>query len=166
MVVVANWRLDNAKGPAAMLQEKTARAPHTLCVASESAHYARSHAIRHTPGITIGYLFSSFDILAAAEQYVRKRKHSTSQQQQKNNENETEKIGKKCLIGTPCTGRKTRQKNEQSFSPSLVRRPPASRPPHLRFGAGKAFLTLCHSQPRRPPRVNPGAHRGRRSPAQ
>ena len=30
MIVVANWRLDNAKSPAAMLQEKTARTPHTL----------------------------------------------------------------------------------------------------------------------------------------
>ena len=33
VIVVANWRLDNAKGPAAMLQEKNARKPHTLRVA-------------------------------------------------------------------------------------------------------------------------------------
>ena len=54
---------------------------------------------------------------------------------------------------------------QQSFSFSLVRHPPVSRPPHHRFGPGEAFLPLCHSEPRRPFRVKPGAHRGRRSPA-
>ena len=44
MTAVANWRLDNAKSLAAMLQEKTARTPHTLRVAG--ARYARSHAAR------------------------------------------------------------------------------------------------------------------------
>ena len=33
LIVIANWRLDNDKSPAAMLQEKTARTPHTLRVA-------------------------------------------------------------------------------------------------------------------------------------
>ena len=33
VIVVAKWRRDNAKSPAAMLQEKTARKPHTLRVA-------------------------------------------------------------------------------------------------------------------------------------
>ena len=32
--VFANWRLDNAKSPAAMLQGKAARKPHTLRVAN------------------------------------------------------------------------------------------------------------------------------------
>ena len=53
MIVVANWRLDNTKSPAAMLQEKTARTPHPLRVAGGSARPARSHAVRtyvHTPG--------------------------------------------------------------------------------------------------------------------
>ena len=54
--VVANWRLDNAKSPAAMLQEKTARAPHTLRVAGGCracvSLYARSHAVRtHIPEV-------------------------------------------------------------------------------------------------------------------
>ena len=44
--VVATWRLDNAKSPAAMLQGKTARTPHTLRVAGVFARYARSHAVR------------------------------------------------------------------------------------------------------------------------
>ena len=30
IIVVANWRLDDSKSPAAILQEKAARAPHTL----------------------------------------------------------------------------------------------------------------------------------------
>ena len=46
MIVVAKGRLDNAKRPAAMLQEKAARGPHTLRVAGGSARYARSHAVR------------------------------------------------------------------------------------------------------------------------
>ena len=44
MIVVANWRLDNAKSPAAMLQEKTARTPHTLRIAGDCRTYV------HTPG--------------------------------------------------------------------------------------------------------------------
>ena len=48
--VVANWRLDNSKSPAAMLQEKAARTPYTLRVAGGCrtyvALYARSHAVR------------------------------------------------------------------------------------------------------------------------
>ena len=43
-----NWRLDNAKSPATMLQEKTARTPGTLRVAGGCQTYvalnARSHA--------------------------------------------------------------------------------------------------------------------------
>ena len=46
MKAVANWRLDNAKSPTAMLQERTARTPHTLRVAGGFARYARSHAVR------------------------------------------------------------------------------------------------------------------------
>ena len=87
MIIVAHWRLGNARSPAAMLQEKTARTPHTLRVAGGSARYARSHAVRtHIP--QVGYLFSSFDML-----YVRKTKHSTSQQHRKKHENETENFG-------------------------------------------------------------------------
>ena len=47
--ILANWRHDNAKSPAAMLQEKTARTPHTLCVtggSTRSARYAHSHVVR------------------------------------------------------------------------------------------------------------------------
>ena len=118
-IVVANWRLDNAKSPAAMIQEKTARTPHTLCVAGGSARYPRSHAVRtYIP--QVGHLFSSFDML-----YVWKRKHSTAQQHRKNNVNETEKFGKKknpppshliffCLIGTPCTGQKIKKSNSRA----------------------------------------------------
>ena len=46
---------------------------------------------------------------------------------------------------------------------SLVRSLPLSRPPRYRFGPGKTSLPLCHSEPRRPPRVKPGAHHGPRS---
>ena len=60
MIVVANWRLDNAKSPAAMLQEKTARTPHTLRVADVVRTYIPQ----------VGYLFSSFDLL-----YVYTRMH-------------------------------------------------------------------------------------------
>ena len=49
ILIVANWRLDNAKRPAAMLLEKTSRTPHTLRVAGGCrtyvALYARSHAV-------------------------------------------------------------------------------------------------------------------------
>ena len=108
---------------------------------------------------------------------VRKRKHSTARQHRKNNQNnEAEKFGKKkqspspreiifCLIGTPCTGQRHKKIVQQRFSLSLVRRPALSLPPRHRFGPGKAFLPLCRGEPRRPPRVKPGAHRGRRSPA-
>ena len=41
VIVVANWRLDNAKSPAAMLQEKTARKPHTLRVADVVRTYVQ-----------------------------------------------------------------------------------------------------------------------------
>ena len=68
-----------------------------------------------------------------------------------------------CLSGAPCTGQKRRKSKHQSFCLSLVHRPPLSRPPRHRFGPGKAFLTLCHSEPRRPPRLKPGSHHGRRS---
>ena len=44
MVVVTNWRLDNAKSPAAMIQEKTARTPHTLLIAGGCRTFI------HTPG--------------------------------------------------------------------------------------------------------------------
>ena len=49
---IANWRLDNAKNPAAMLQEKTARTLHALRVAD---------VVRTIP--QVGYLFSYFDML-------------------------------------------------------------------------------------------------------
>ena len=110
MIVVLNWRLDNAKSPAAMLQEKTARTP--LRIAGGSARYARSHAVRtYIPHVRYPFL------LLICLLYTRKRKHSTEQQHRKNNENETEIFGKKekypspyvtifCLIGTPCTGQK------------------------------------------------------------
>ena len=170
MIVAANWRLDIAKSPVTMLQEKTARTPHTLRVAGGSARYARSHATRtYIP--QVGQLLSSFHMC------VRKRKHSAAQQHRQNNENETGNFGKKkkspfplmkiffCLIGAPCTGEKLKKIEQQSFSLSLVCRPPLSRPPRHRFGPGKAFLPLGHGEPRRPPRAKPSAHRGPRSPA-
>ena len=130
----------------------------------------RTYVRTHIP--QVGYLFSSFDML-----YVRKkRKHSTALQHSKNNVTDTEQLGRKkiprpsrviifCVIGTPCTGKKKQQKKQQSFSLRLVCRPPVSRPPRHQFGPGKAFFTLCHSEPRRPPRIKPGAHRGRLWPA-
>ena len=128
----------------------------------------RMHAVRtYIP--QVGYLFYCFDM------YERGRQ-SAAQQHSKNNENETKRCGKKyispfahvimfCLIETPCTGQKRKKIEQQSFSLSLVRRPPFSRPPRHRCGPGKASLPICDSEPRRPPRVKPGAHRGPRSPA-
>ena len=96
---------------------------------------------------------------------------------QKQKKNEIENFGEKkkspspfhvilfCPFGTPCTGQKVEKNKQQSFSLCLVRRPPLSRPPRHRFGPGKVVLSLCHSEPRRPPRVKPGDHRGPRSPA-
>ena len=51
IIVVPNWRLDNAKSPAAMLKEKTARTPHTLRVVSGCRTYVR------TPGRVLNLLF-------------------------------------------------------------------------------------------------------------
>ena len=51
VIVVVNWRLDIAKSPAAMLEEKAARKPHTLRVADVVRTYIPQ----------VGYLFSSFD---------------------------------------------------------------------------------------------------------
>ena len=51
VIAVATWRLDNAKSPAAMLQEKTAREPQTLRVADVVRTYIAQ----------VGYLFSSYD---------------------------------------------------------------------------------------------------------
>ena len=48
MIVVANWRLGNAKSPAALLQEKTARTPHTLRISGRIAGGCRTYV--HTPG--------------------------------------------------------------------------------------------------------------------
>ena len=48
MIVVANWRLDNAKSPADMLQEKTGRKAHTLRDAGGSLT-CRTYV--HTQGI-------------------------------------------------------------------------------------------------------------------
>ena len=65
-----------------------------------------------------------------------------------------------CLIGTPYTRSKSERKKKkikQKSSLSLVRRPPLSRPSRNRFGPGKAFLPVCHSELRRPPHVKPGA---------
>ena len=92
IIVVANSRFDNAKSPAAMLQEKTAQTPHTLRVAGGSARCARSHTVRtHMPLVGYEYLFSSFDILAVCTK--EKGQHGTAAR--KNNENETEFFGKK-----------------------------------------------------------------------
>ena len=117
-------------------------------------------------------------LISVLVQYGRKRKHNTAQQHSINIENETKQLGKNeipvpsrvnifCLIGTPYTRseRKKKKIEQKSFSLSLVRRPPVSRPSHNRFGSGKAFPPLCHSEPRRPPHVRSGAHRGPRSPA-
>ena len=116
--------------------------------------------------------------MSTGNRYVPKRKHSTAKQHNKNNKNETairkeknvpvpSRVISFCLVGTPYTRSKRRRgKIEQKrFSLSLVRRPPLSRPSRSRFGPGRAFPPLCHSEPRRPPHVKPGAHRGPRSPA-
>ena len=79
LTVVANWRLDNVKSPAAMLQEETARTPHTLRVAGGSARCARSHAARtYTP--QLGSLFPSFDVPYVPGTYEREStaRHSSS----------------------------------------------------------------------------------------
>ena len=55
--------------------------------------------------------------------------------------------------------------NSRASLTALYAAPPRSRPPCHRFGPGKAPLPLRHSEPRRPPRVKPGAHRGPRLPA-
>ena len=92
--VIANRRLDIAKSPAATLQEKTPRTPHTLRVAGGSTRYARSRVVRTYPQ-DVGYLLSSFDMVCVClYSYVRKRKHSTPQQHRKNNGIENRKIRK------------------------------------------------------------------------
>ena len=152
-------------------QGKTARTPHTLRVADVVRTYIPQ------VGYYYLYLFSSFDMLYVCTVCTKKAKaqHGTAAKTMKMKP-KTRK-GKKipvpfrviffCLIGTPYTRPKRRKEKiaQKSFSLSLVRRPPLSRPPRHRFGPGKAFITLCHSEPRRPPRVKPGAHRGPRSPA-
>ena len=62
------------------------------------------------------------------------------------------------LIETSCAGEKSKKKSNSRASLSLVRCPPLSRPPHHRSGAGKAFLPLSLSEPRRAPHAKPGAH--------
>ena len=69
MIVVANWRPDNVKSPAAMLQEKTGRKAHALRDAGGSL---TCRTYLHTQGV-VGYLFSYFEQLL----YVRKRNHTT-----------------------------------------------------------------------------------------
>ena len=173
-VAVANWRLDNAKSPVDMLQEKRARTPHTRRIAGVSARYACSHAVR-TYIHQAGYLFS-FDTLYVPAMYekestARHSSNTANTMKMKPKISERKKIPVPshvvifCLIGTPCTSQRRKKNKQQSFSPSLVCRRPLSRPPLHRFGPGKAFLRLCHSEPRRPPRVKPGAHRDPRSPA-
>ena len=63
MIVVANRRFDNAKSPAAMLQEKNARTPHTLRIAD----------VVRTCIPQVGYLFSYFNAwyLVCCTRYVR-----------------------------------------------------------------------------------------------
>ena len=51
LIVVANWRLDSAKSPAAMLQEKTAQTPHTLRLPGGCRTYV------HTPGTRVLIVF-------------------------------------------------------------------------------------------------------------
>ena len=171
VIVVANWRLDNAKSPTAMLQEKTARKPQTLRVADVVRTYIPQ----------VGYLFSCFDTWYALclYSYVRKRKHSTAQQFTAKTMNMKPKISERkipvpscviifCLIGTTYTRserRKEKKRTEELLSHSLVGRPPLSLPSRNRFGPGKAFLPLCHSEPHRSPHVKPVAYRGPRSPA-
>ena len=55
MIVVANWRLDNAKSPAVVLQEKTDRTPHTLRIAGRIA--GDCHTYVHTPSRVLNLLF-------------------------------------------------------------------------------------------------------------
>ena len=126
-----------------MLQEKTARTPHTLRLPGGCRTYV------HTPGRV---LVSFIGYAPCLYPYVRKRrKHSTAQQLRKTSVNETEKFGKKknpqssrviifCLIGTPCTGKKKQKKLQQSFSLSLV----AARPSrdHLATDSVRVKLSL------------------------
>ena len=85
MIAVANWRLDKAKSPAAMLQEKTGRTPRTL--RDGSARYTRSHAVRtyiHTYP-RWWYLFPSFDMLAVCKKENAQHGTAAPQKQQKYN---------------------------------------------------------------------------------
>ena len=60
VIVVANCRLDNAKSPAAMLQEKTARKSQTLRVAD----------VVRTDIPQVGYIFYSCDTWYALRLYL------------------------------------------------------------------------------------------------
>ena len=172
MIVDANWRLDNARSPVVMLQEKTARTPYTLRVAGGTARDARSHAVRtYIP--QIGRLFSSCDML-----YVRIRKHSTAQHHRKKKMKVIPKIPeRKKKSPSPLkqqfsassehlapVKKEEKTNSRVPLSASYASRP-LSPPPRYRFGPRKAFLTLCYSEPRRSPRVKPDAHRRRRSSA-
>ena len=177
--MVANWRLDKCReSPAAMLQDETARTPgtpHTLRVRGGSARYARSHVVRaYIP--QIGYIFSFSNMLAACmyETESTAPHSSTAKTMQiklktleRKQRNAPPRAKISCLIGTYYIGQAEINKklnSRASLSASYAVRP-LSRPQRHRFGPGKAFLTLCHSEPCHPPRVKPGAHRGCRSSA-
>ena len=74
IIVVANWRLDNAESLAAMLQEKTARTPHTLRIAGGCRTYV------HTPGRVLN-LFFRYAVCTKKE----KAQHGTAAQQHRKN---------------------------------------------------------------------------------
>ena len=134
VIVVANWRIDDAKSPDAMLQEETARKPHTLRVADVVRTYITQVECLFCPFDTWYALFLCL--------YVRKRKYSTPQQHSKDNENDSGKFGKKkyhhplscnyCLPDWntlyPVKKKKVEKLEQKRFSLSLVRRPPLSRP--------------------------------------
>ena len=119
VIVVAHWRLDNAKSPVAMLQEKTARKPHTARVADVVRTYIPQ----------VGYLVSS---LIPGMLYVCNRMHERENTARHSSTAKTMKMEPKrserkkspsplvylvtifCLVGTPYTRSKRRRKKNRT----------------------------------------------------
>ena len=66
-------------------------------------------------------------------------------------------LSRNYFLPAPYIGHNRKKENieYQSFSLSLVRRPPLSRPPHHRLDPEKAFLHLYQSDPQCLPHVRP-----------
>ena len=132
-IVVTHCRLDNAKSPTAMLQEKTARTPHTFRIAGGSALYARSHAVRtYIP--QVGYLLLFLMLSNCCMKRENTARHSSiaaktvkmKQNFGKKKKSPSPRVIVFCLIGTPGTGQNIKKKktnSRASFSASYTARP-------------------------------------------